>query len=86
MRDLTVRTGMTPRALSADTAVRVPRLLAAALATGVAAWTALNAASVPSTRPKPALRATARERGRRAGRDRVALKTVIVQSPNLLIF
>ena len=51
MRDLTVRTGMTPRALSADTAVRVPRLLAAALAVLALAGCSRGVTSTPGDAP-----------------------------------
>ena len=51
MRDLTVRTGMTPRALSADTAVRVPRLLAAALAVLAMAGCSRGVTSTPGDAP-----------------------------------
>ena len=51
MRDLTVRTGMTPRALSADTAVRVPRLLAAAVAVLALAGCSRGVTSTPGDAP-----------------------------------
>jgi len=51
MRDLTVRTGMTPRVLSADIAVRVPRLLAATLAVLALAGCSRGVTSTPGDAP-----------------------------------
>src|SRR5688572_13434249 len=77
-------TEIVPGSCLAGSRLGVGATVVAAAALGGAACTALKAATAPTSRPTPPFRS--RSMGRRAGRERVALNTVIMTIPQSLIF